>query len=117
MKGKDVKKDGVIVEKTISRAKELGEILRKSNNNVIKKVLEYLENEFGYAEVLIKGKVSEIVQTVQGGFDVGIIKVKDEKAEKIKKVKSKKHKLNTDTETLKDIGYTVLGTYRVKDES
>jgi hypothetical protein len=81
MKGKQIKKDGAIIKNTIKRAKKLGKILRKTEKNVVEKVIEYLEKEFDFAKVLIDGKVSEINQKVQGGFDVGVIKIKNKNHE------------------------------------
>lgn len=81
MTGKQIKEDGVVVKGTISKARKLGEILRTSKENVIDKVLEFLNEEYGFAKILIEGKVSEITQNVVGGFDVGIIKVSNQNEE------------------------------------
>jgi len=68
----------VIVPNTISRAKDLGKILREHNSDSLWRVLDYLD---GYH--LFKGHVEDISMQTKNGFDFGKITVKDPSTKKI----------------------------------
>ncbi|MGM0509346.1 MAG: DUF917 domain-containing protein [Fusobacteriota bacterium] len=80
MKGKKAKEKGTIVLNTVSRAMALGKLMRESDNPK-EDTLDFLKTEFGFAKVIIDGKIESIEQKIQGGFDIGIIKVKNQNEE------------------------------------
>lgn len=75
MNGKTAKTSGAILEGTITKAMKIGELLRKTEENKIEALLEFLEKENGFAKILFEGQVKSIEQKTQGGFDIGILKI------------------------------------------
>ena len=68
----------VIVPNTITRAKDVGKILREYSSDSLWRVIEYLN-----AYHLFKGYVADISMETKNGFDFGKIIIKDSNTEKI----------------------------------
>jgi hypothetical protein len=83
MDGKMAKNNGAIVSGTISKALEAGRIFRTSGDKVVENIIKFIEKENGFAKILVEGKIDSIEQKIQGGFDIGIIKIISNSGEEV----------------------------------
>lgn len=72
MTGAEITTSASVIPYTLSKAREIGVLLRTANDPV-KALLEYFLKTDGYATLLINGVVKEIQQNTTGGFDFGTI--------------------------------------------
>jgi DUF917 family protein len=72
MTGAEITTSASVIPYTLSKAREIGVLLRTASDPV-KALLEYFLKTDGYATLLINGVVKEIQQNTTGGFDFGTI--------------------------------------------
>lgn len=80
MNGEKITSDATVIPYTLTKAREIGALLRTSDNPIEALFKFFLQTD-GYASLLINGVVKEIQQNTTGGFDFGTIIISNDDEE------------------------------------